>query len=152
MEQTTWRDGGLQGSERERERLREREKGGGGKGSTRPLKLMLDILEILVIIELSPHNLSPPNSTLYAALPSIRPSAVYIRLFVVSSTPPSLPHDLFPLPPLLASPEFRPLLSNITGGLRLYSLWRETDDGCLIDRMREGHIGSQLGSCFNSLS
>lgn len=118
--------------------VREREREGEGwreKGSTRPLKLMLDILEILVIIELSPHNLSPPNSTLFAALPSIRPSAVYIRLFVVSSTfpPPSLPHDLFPLPPLLASPEFRPLLSNITGGLRLYSLWRETDDGCLID-------------------
>ena len=82
---------------------------------------MLDILDILVIIELSPHNLSPPNSTLFGALPSIRPSAVYIRLSVVSSTfPPFLSFPLYsarslPAPPLLAFPEFRPLLSNITG-------------------------------------
>lgn len=86
--------------------VREREREGEGwreKGSTRPLKLMLDILEILVIIELSPHNLSPPNSTLFAALPSIRPSAVYIRLFVVSSTfpPPLSSTRSLPAPPFV---------------------------------------------------
>lgn len=79
---------------------------------------MLDILEILVIIELSPHNLSPPNSTLFAALPSIRPSAVYIRLFVVSSTfpPPPLFHTISSRSPLCwPLPNFGHCLATLRG-------------------------------------
>lgn len=110
MEQTTWRDGGLQGSERE-------STGEEGNGSTRPSKLMLDILDIPVIIELSPHNLSPPNSTLFDALPSIRPSAVYIRLFVVSSTfPPLSSTRSLPAPPLCwPLPNFGHCLATLRG-------------------------------------
>lgn len=118
----------------------------------------LDILDILVIIELSPHNLSPSNSTLLDAFPSIRPSAVCIRLSVASSTfPPFLSFSLTSTQSLPVLPfcwpftNFGHCLATLPGDCD-YIAYRETDNECLIDRIREGYIGSQLASWFNSLS